>query len=194
MNERLTANRKRQVFTTTQAAGICGVTQQTVIKWIDSGRLAGYKVPNSRARRVTRTALIDFMRANNIPESNLEKDVIKVLVVDDEEMIADMIALEFEEDRNIEVRKVNRGFDAGIVAEYRPDVIILDIMLPDIDGRRVCRLIRDGAMGKEVKIIGVSGYAHMIHVDDMLRKGFDEFLPKPFTPSQIREVVLKHAP
>lgn len=179
----------RQVFTTTQVGRICGVTQQAVIKWIDSGRLEGYRVPNSRARRVTREALLKFMKANNLPTRSLDQNTIKVLVVDDEEMVADMVQLEFDGDDNVEVRKVLRGFDAGVVAEYQPDVVILDIMLPDMDGRRVCELIREGAGGKEMRIIGISGYADSLNINEMLAGGFDGFISKPFTPGQIREIV-----
>jgi CheY-like chemotaxis protein len=180
----------RHVFTTTQVGDICGVSQQAVIKWIDSGRLAGYRLPESRARRVTAEALRAFMQANGIPTRALARNRIRVLVVDDEEMIADMVSMEFENDEYVEVRKAARGFDAGIVMDYQPDVVILDIMLPDIDGRRVCELIREGAGGKDVRIIGVSGYADLLDVNELLSKGFDDFIPKPFMPGQIRRIVI----
>jgi CheY-like chemotaxis protein len=59
-----------------------------------------------------------------------------------------------------------------------------------MDGRRVCELIREGAGGQDVRIIGVSGYAESLNVEEMLAKGFDEFIPKPFTPGRIRDAVL----
>jgi excisionase family DNA binding protein len=190
MGGRLTKSESQQIFTTTQVGKICGVSQQAVIKWIDSGRLAGYRLPNSRARRVTREALLKFMEANHIPTRALRRDVIRVLVVDDEEIIADMVELEFEDDNNVEVHKALRGFDAGVVLDYQPDVVILDIMLPDMDGRRVCELIREGAGGKDVRIIGVSGYADSLNVEEMLAGGFDAFIAKPFMPGQIRDAVM----
>lgn len=186
------SERKHNItFTTTEAGRICGVSQQTVIKWIDSGRLQGYHVPSSRARRVTRDSLLRFMRENNIPTSALDcSEKLKVLVVDDEEIVAEMIELEFENDQNVEVKKVGRGFDAGVVMDYKPDVVVLDIMLPDMDGRTVCELIRAGDGGGDMRIIGVSGYANSLNVEEMLARGFDDFIPKPFSPRQIRNAVL----
>ena len=132
-------------FTTTQVGKICGVSQQAVIKWVDSGRLQGYRLPESHARRVTRDSLLKFMHENRLPEDILNDKVkLKVLVVEDEDTVADMVELVFEDQQGVEVKKVGRGFDAGVVSDYRPDVVILDIMLPDMDGRRVCELITFG--------------------------------------------------
>ena len=187
-------NNESLTFTTTQAGKICGVSQQTVIKWIDSGRLKGYQLPDSHARRVTRDSLLRFMRDNNIPADSLHRNYrTKILVVDDEEIVADMIELEFEDDDNVEIRKAERGFDAGVVLDYRPDIVILDIMLPDIDGRRVCELIRAGAGGDDIRIIGISGYSELLNTDEMLDQGFDEFISKPFTPRRIRDAVMGSA-
>lgn len=174
---------------------MCGASQQAVIKWIDTGRLEGYCLPASRARRVTRNSLLKFMRENNIPTDSLDNfGKLRLLVVDDEDIVADMVELEFEDEKNVIVRTACRGFDAGIVADYRPHVIILDIMLPDIDGRRVCELIRAGEGGDDVRIIGVSGYTNSINVEEMLDRGFNDFIPKPFSPERIREAVMEHAP
>src|SRR5438105_10233465 len=74
----------KTVFTTGEAADVCKVSQQTIIRCFDSGRLKGFRVPGSRFRRIPREALIAFMRDNNIPIDALESGKYKILVVDDD--------------------------------------------------------------------------------------------------------------
>ena len=74
----------KTVFTTGEAAKICKVSQQTIIRCFDSGQLKGFRVPGSRFRRIPREQLVNFMRDNGIPTDGLESGKRKVLVVDDE--------------------------------------------------------------------------------------------------------------
>src|SRR5215472_11917083 len=69
----------KTVFTTGEAADICKVSQQTIIRCFDSGRLKGFRVPGSRFRRIPRDALIAFMKDNNIPPDALDSGKQKVL-------------------------------------------------------------------------------------------------------------------
>ena len=82
--------RHKSVFTTGEAAEICGLSQQTIIRCFDSGQLGGFRVPGSKFRRIPRDKLIKFMRDHDIPLSPLESDKIKVLVVDDDPTIVEM--------------------------------------------------------------------------------------------------------
>ena len=63
----------KSVFTTGEAAAVCKVSQQTIIRCFDSGRLIGFRVPGSKFRRIPREELIRFMRENNIPLDTLEE-------------------------------------------------------------------------------------------------------------------------
>src|SRR6185437_8804050 len=73
----------KTVFTTGEAADICKVSQQTIIRCFDSGRLKGFRVPGSRFRRIPREALMQFMKDNSIPPDALDNGKSKILVVDD---------------------------------------------------------------------------------------------------------------
>src|SRR5437870_2833001 len=77
----------KRVFTTGEAAEVCKVSQQTIIRCFDSGRLAGFRVPGSKFRRIPREELIRFMRANNIPLDSLGSTKKRILVVDDDPRI-----------------------------------------------------------------------------------------------------------
>ena len=130
----------KTVFTTGEAAKICKVSQQTIIRCFDSGQLRGFRVPGSRFRRIPRDILYRFMKENGIPTDALESGRRKALIVDDDEELVELIRDALEADGRFEIRVANNGFDAGMmVREYHPDVIVLDVMLPDINGKEVCQ-------------------------------------------------------
>jgi excisionase family DNA binding protein len=185
----------KSVFTTGEVADICKLSQQTIIRCFDSGRLRGYRVPGSRFRRIPRDALIQFMKEHNIPLDQLEMGKTRVLVVDDDPAIVEMLVELLERDGRFEVSTAATGFDAGIkTSEFRPDVIVLDYMLPDINGNAVCRSIRSDESLKDVRIIIVSGVIDREHVDKLLEDGADDFIQKPFSIEQLvnRIVELVH--
>ncbi len=79
----------KSVYTTGEVAEICKVSQQTVIRCFDSGKLHGFRVPGSRFRRIPRESLVQFMKENGIPLDHLESGKKRVLAVDDDEAILD---------------------------------------------------------------------------------------------------------
>lgn len=180
-------------FTTGEVAELCHVTIPTVIKWIDSGELEGYKIPASKNRRITRESLLNFMKKYKIPTTTLERNRVRVLIVDDSTHILDIIDSFLDKDK-YETRLVSKGFEAGIAKEFQPDVIILDILLPDIDGRQVCAYIRAMPEMKYVGILGMSGYLHNEgELNELVQKGFDDFITKPFEAEVLLDKVKKLA-
>ena len=86
-----------------------------------------------------------------------------------------------EEDGRFEVRVAGTGFDAGMmVKEYRPDLIVLDVMLPDINGREVCHRVRADLSLEDVRILCISGMIEEDKVQELKLSGADDFLHKPF--------------
>ena len=81
----------KTVFTTGEAAKICKVSQQTIIRCFDSGQLKGFRVPGSRFRRIPRDQLFTFMRDNGIPTDALESGKRKILIVDDDVELASLL-------------------------------------------------------------------------------------------------------
>jgi len=172
---------RKQVFTTGEAADVCKVSQQTIIRCFDSGRLRGFRVPGSRFRRIPREELLRFMRENNIPTDILEGGKKRVLVVDDDEQIVELFVDVLSRDGRFEVKTAGTGYDAGILTEqFRPDLMLLDYMLPDINGNQVCRAVRQNPNVAGMKIIIVSGVVKQDEIEDLLSAGADEFVKKPF--------------
>jgi len=176
----------KTVFTTGEAAKICKVSQQTIIRCFDSGQLKGFRVPGSRFRRIPRDQLFSFMKDNGIPTEALESGKRKVLIVDDDEDLVAMLREAFEQDSRFDVRTANNGFGAGmLVKEFRPDLVVLDVMLPDINGREVCVRVRSDTNLDEVKIICISGMVEQDKVADLKAAGANHFMQKPFTVDKL---------
>ena len=179
----------KTVYTTGEAAKICKVSQQTIIRCFDNGTLKGFRVPGSKFRRIPRADLFVFMRDNGIPTESFESSVPsppmadkrKVLVVDDDLELVELIVSVLESDGRFETRTANNGFEAGMmVKEYQPDIIVLDVMLPDINGKEVCQRVRsDDSLG-HVKIICISGMVERDKIRELKEAGADDFLQKPF--------------
>ncbi len=176
----------KSVYSTGEVATICKVSQQTVIRCFDSGRLKGFRVPGSRFRRITREGLVQFMKENGIPLDQLDSGKKRVLVVDDEPAIVEMLVELLERDGRFEVRTASTGFDAGVVAsDFQPDVIVLDYMLPDVNGNIVCKTVRANPKLEHVKIIIVSGVVNREEIEALLTDGAQEFIQKPFEIDQL---------
>ena len=178
----------KTVFTTGEAAKICKVSQQTIIRCFDSGQLKGFRVPGSRFRRIPREQLFAFMRDNGIPTDALESGKRKVLIVDDDEELVELIEDVLVRDGRFEVRTVNNGFDAGMmVKDYRPDIIVLDVMLPDINGKEVCQRVRSDKSMDDVRIVCISGMVEEDKVGELRAAGADDFMHKPFEVEKLIE-------
>jgi len=180
------------VFTTGEAAEICGLSQQTIIRCFDSGQLGGFRVPGSKFRRIPRDKLLKFIKENGIPLDGLESDKTRVLVVDDDPDIVDLLVDALAGDGRFEVRTANTGFDAGVEANrFRPDVVVLDYMLPDINGNVVCKTIRESEDLQYTRILVISGVVNRAEVDSLLEAGADDFIKKPFNIETVIERIVE---
>ena len=176
----------KNVYSTGEAASICKVSQQTIIRCFDSGRLQGFRVPGSRFRRIPRESLIKFMKENAIPLDQLDSGRRKVLVVDDDPEIVELMVDVLERDGRFDVRTAASGYDAGVQThEFRPDLMILDYMLPDVNGNVVCKTVRQNPAFEHMKIIIVSGVINQDEIDNLMNVGADAFLKKPFSIDQL---------
>lgn len=183
----------KTVFTTGEAAKICKVSQQTIIRCFDSGQLKGFRVPGSRFRRIPREALFRFMKDNGIPTDALESGRHRILIVDDDQAVVDLINDVLSADGRFETKTVNNGFGAGMLAkEYHPELMILDVMLPDINGKAVCELVRQDPTMSDIKIICISGMVEEDKIEELKAAGADDFLHKPLDIDEMIRRICRH--
>ena len=126
------SNEDKQVFTTGEAAKICNVSQQTIIRCFDNGRLQGFKVPGSRFRRIPRGELLRFMQTNNMDTSRLGPTFLQVLVIGLEVENIDVVINTYSMGHKVKIAHAADAWSAGFQAnECKPNLILID---PSIDG------------------------------------------------------------
>jgi excisionase family DNA binding protein len=180
----------KDLFTTGEVAEICKVSQQTIIRCFDAGKLEGFRIPGSKFRRIPRQKLIKFMKENDVPLDNLESGKKKVLIVDDDAEIVELMVDVLLRDGRFETKTASSGYEAGISTQkFRPDLILLDYMLPDINGNVVCQTIRKNPEFESIKIIIVSGVVKRDEIKQLLKSGAEDFIKKPFDIAELTDKI-----
>jgi excisionase family DNA binding protein len=180
----------KDVLTTGEVAKICSVAPRTVSKWFDSGSLHGYRIPGSKDRRIPLNQLIRFMKHHNMPLNGLMTGSTRILIVDDEQDIVEVLEKILEGEAKYEVEVCKGGFEAGVSAEkFRPHVILLDMHLATIDARDVCKQVKASQDLQLTKVIAMSGKLSEDDARGLNAQGFDGFLRKPFHVRQVIEAV-----
>jgi excisionase family DNA binding protein len=179
--------RQKDVLTTGEVAKICSVAPRTVSKWFDSGQLAGYRIPGSKDRRIPLNQLIKFMKEHNIPLNGLMGASRRVLIVDEESDVVEVLEKILEDEARYEVETARGGFSAGLMADrFRPHVILLDVHLKDVDGREVAAAVKKNPDMQLTKVLAMSGRMSDDEGATLVKTGvFDGFLKKPFHVRQV---------
>ena len=189
---------QQDVLTVNQAGEYCRVSPQTIVNWINAGKLSAYKTAGGH-RRILKSDLDAFLKAHDMPSFEISSKAEehpkrnRILVVDDDRVIVETITAALEEDEHeYEVISAADGFEAGIqVSHFKPDVLILDIMMPDIDGYEVCRRIKASEDTNHIKIIVLSGYLDSENYRKMREYGADLCFSKPLPLDTLKEEIAK---
>ena len=180
----------KDVLTTGEVAKICSVAPRTVSKWFDSGALHGYRIPGSKDRRIPLNQLIRFMKQHGMPLNGLMTGSTRVLIVDDEQDIVEVLEKILEDEAKYEVEVCKGGFEAGVTADkLRPHVILLDMHLATIDAKEVCKQVKNSPDLQLTKVIAMSGKLTDEDAKALTHLGFDGFLRKPFHVRQVMETI-----
>jgi excisionase family DNA binding protein len=185
------SHKVKDVLTTGEVAKICSVAPRTVSKWFDSGALHGYRIPGSKDRRIPLNQLIRFMKQHGMPLNGLMTGSTRVLIVDDEQDIVEVLEKILEDEAKYEVEVCKGGFEAGVSAEkFRPHVILLDMNLTTIDAKEVCKQVKSSSDLQLTKVIAMSDQLSDEEAKALTTTGgFDGFLKKPFHVRQVIESI-----
>ena len=130
------------------------------------------------------------MKENGIPLGNLDSGKKKVLIVDDDVEIVELMVDVLVRDGRFDIETAASGYDAGIQTQmFRPDLILLDYMLPDVNGNVVCQTIRKNPEFESIKIIIVSGVIKQDEIDLLLKSGAEDFIKKPFNIIELTDKI-----
>jgi len=174
----------RRFFTTSEVANYCAVTNDGVLKWIKSGKLRAFSTPGGHYR-VSAEDFRSFLEKYEIP---IDESFFRggerqrtVLVVDDEPNIRDIVQrLLTEMDSNLKIEEACDGYEAGIkIGSLHPDLIIMDVMMPRVDGISLCRSIRENPDTQGIKVLAITAFPEQDNVKKMYDAGADLCLIKP---------------
>lgn len=163
----------------------------SVANWIDQGLLKAFRTPGGH-RRVTPEDLVEFLRAHKMPvPAEVQPEPDRILVVDDEPRITALIAQAVKTAMpNVEVVEAHDGFRAGsLLATLRPDVVVLDLRMPGMDGYEVCRLIKSQDGSRHAQVVAMTAYPSPESQKQIMDCGARTCLAKPLDlPTLIQEI------
>ena len=167
----------KTIYTTHEVSRLLQVNPRSVINWIEQSLLPSYRTPGGH-RRIRREDLLAFLKKHQIPTpAALVDGTFSVLIVDDEHEVSGMLKTFFQKQGDYEVSLASDGITALMeVGRLKPDLLILDIMLPGLDGVEVCRRIKENSANK-TSIIAISGVDS--NEKRILQSGADAFMMKP---------------
>ena len=171
-------------LTTKSVARYCHMSDTQVKRWIQNGELKAIQTPGGHYR-ISKNDFKDFLNRYNMPIVDKFFEGVKkkkVLIADDDTVLANLMKDALEDFiTDIEIEIAHDGYDALIkTGKFSPDVLILDIRMPKIDGLEVCRRLRqDTSLSQGMKIIAVTAHSDKYDKKTVLASGADEYLVKP---------------
>lgn len=177
-----------EILTVMKAARRCGVARVTVWRWIKSGRLPSAQTAGGH-HRILQSELVSFMCKNKMTNRMRgENSNTRILIVDDEPVVLKLYNRTFSE-AGYRTATASNGFEAGLtIMKFKPQLILLDLYMPQMNGFEVCRRLKADEETAGIKIIAFSGRAEDEGINHIYRCGADLFLTKPLG----RRVVLEH--
>lgn len=172
-------------ITTGQAARHCQVSLPALKHWILDGRLTAFKTPGGHSR-IEVKEFQRFLKQYAMPAYPTPSSEARILIVDDEPAIVDLLVDVLARDpHGFKLETATDGYEALIkVGAFKPSLLILDVVMPRLDGIEVCRRLKATPETRGMKILGITGYPDMI--PDLLDAGADACLSKPLELAQLR--------
>ena len=163
-----------------QAARYLGVAQSTIRKWSDSGRVRAFKTPG-RHRRYRRGDLDAFLE-RSAPEARADP---VVLIVDDDDRLREYVRvnLQMEGYTVLEAGSAQEGMK--VLDESRPDLVLLDVMMPKVDGWEMLQRMQDRHGVGSIPVVMFSGKVDEGDAGEAAERGAQGFIGKPFDPHEL---------
>jgi len=178
----------RAYMTPNEVAELLVVSPVTLRQWAQKGLISSISTPGGH-RRFLRKDVEQFAREKGIPLASDEP--LRVLVVDDNRSFAryltDMLRTVNEA---LETLTAHDGFDAGRkVFQFRPDIVLLDLKMPGMDGFAVCNELKQDEATKHIRVIAMTGYYTPDNQKRILSAGAEACLAKPFDKAVLLDVI-----
>lgn len=175
-------------FTTFEASRLLGVSLPTIVNWIKANRLKAHKTPGGH-RRISRDDLLQFLRKYQMPvPAELADEVerpLRVLAVDDDPDERELLRAVLEGSGYV-VESAANGFEAGLlVGAFKPDAVVMDVMMPQMDGFAALSALRKRDETMDTPVIACTGLSDPASRQRILAAGFDAHVVKPYAPAEL---------
>ena len=167
-----------------QAAKYLGVAQSTIRKWSDQGRVPAFYTPGGH-RRYRRPDLDNFLNRSGPGGSTQQGPV--VLIVDDDERVREYVRVNLEMEGYAVREAGNAEEGLGVLEEVSPDLILLDVMMPEVDGWEMLRRVQERHGVGAIPVVMFSGKVNEQSAQEATARGAQGFVGKPFDPQQLIE-------
>ena len=182
----------QEYLTTDQVAKILHCSRVTIFKWVLNGRIDAIKTAGGHYR-IPKENIKKFLQPQ---QSDSEQPApggrkIKILVVDDEPHIVKTLVIFLKKSSPVfDVYGTTNSFDAGrLMATFKPDIAIIDIVMPGMDGFEIVEKIKSDPITKHTKIIVITGYGTKENIEKIKAKGANLCVLKPFDYRELAEQV-----
>ena len=181
-------DRELKAYTTFEAAKICHVTHHSIKNWIKQGLIRASRTPGGHYR-ILEDDLDAFREEYDMFPRDKGPSKQRVMIVDDDpDALAMMETILTEE--GYELIKVSNATEVGLkAAQLSPDLILLDFLMPEIDGFEVSKALRDNELTRSIPIMAVTCLSKEDDIERIFESGADEYLAKPFKVEQLLEKV-----
>lgn len=179
-----------RLFTSHEAGALLQMDPSSIVKWVNDGKLPAYKTPGGH-RRIRAEDLLAFLRHHSmfIP-SELSEGQTKVLIVDDDESFLKALSRSMKAHKDIDLVTCNAGIEALVrVGGERPDVLVIDVHMPEVDGLDVLKTLKAGPNTKEVQVIMMTGKPTADLEKKALALGAKAVLAKPVTAAGLVDAI-----
>ncbi len=166
------------------------VSPATIRHWASKGELAAVSTPGGH-RRFLRHDIERFARDNDLTMLLPGSGVLRILIVDDDTHVANYLSEFFRRlDANTESMEAHDGYNAGrLVQAFRPHVVLLDLMMPELDGFQVCRQIKKDPTSRATRVIAMTGFFDEENVARSLSAGAEYCIEKPFNMEKLLTIL-----
>jgi excisionase family DNA binding protein len=178
-------------LSTFKIARLLDVNPSSVANWVDQGLLVAHRTPGGH-RRIAEADLIRFLKDHKMPiPKELNASRVRILVVDDEPAVCQMIVRALQgANPAFEIVDAQDGFKAGhLVATLKPDVVILDLRMPGMDGFEVCKLIKGQEDTRKTSVLAITAFPSVENEQRIRECGADGFFPKPLNMDELLAAV-----
>ncbi len=182
------STREQKAFTTFEAAKICHVTHHSIKNWIKQGLIKASRTPGGHYR-ILEDDLDRFREKYDMFPRDKGPSKKRIMVVDDD---PDALALidNILSTEGFELVKVSNATEVGLkAAQMAPDLILLDFLMPEINGFEVCKALRDNDLTRGIPIMAVTCLNKERDIERIFASGADEYLAKPFKVDQLLDKV-----